>query len=552
MENDDNIKVHITCCEAGSSTLMYSGKVNCYGIEFPFTIHKVTNGKLAITGRMCAVNPVVGGLITKRGSAKTAGKSDPDESSDDGNVGESAGALSKGQGKYNYLSRNFSSIKVLDRSEIKKLLTKVAAAFYKENKEYLDRLFSKTPREGFSLMDAQRVFGDSCFKSNGAKDSTINGNMNAVGRVAQAIGPVPMKEVTRQIVKKAVSLFNVSERDLRTACKYWAYCCERKHVYSGTNPIDEYFKLYHPRKVKDTGKLDYEAKRLHQLTDDEEKKLYDNIADNISNGKFMGILLVHGAGLCMTDAVKLKWGALTFSSDDYDRVTISYLDKPGSGATHNYTHPVFPDTGRLLHERYDYLAARYGESTISGFYVISNIDPTAGVKSGDEHSFIKQRLMEITGKGDAFVPYSQSIRGISPGVRLLMDDYRNRLINCGLEWEPGLLAFLQHHQIPDVTSDNYRSFTSNEGQNYIYEILCRAKRFCPQPKAEKPGVKQLGNGILGVPIPSGGYGSIAAATVRITLKAGDKLVISGNHGVKVKASCEKATPARKRKNQTGT
>ena len=64
-------------------------------------------------------------------------------------------------------------------------------------------------------------------------------------------------------------------------------------------------------------------------------------------------------------------------------------------------------------------------------------------------------------------------------VQFLQNDYANRLINiCGMEGDPSAVCYLRGMSLTnDITADNYRDFSGEDGQWYLYRCLCREQDF---------------------------------------------------------------------------
>ena len=198
------------------------------------------------------------------------------------------------------------------------------------------------------------------------------------------------------------------------------------------------------------------------------------------------------------------WNDVIFNRIDRPETTVQFSIRKENlaGATHDFTRPGTPFCARELYRRSQSALLRWG--SLDGHRVLENIDGKA-LSCKKLNEFCRNRLLHNgMDYGSLSADMSQPY-GV--GVRLLLANYKAHIVYLsGFSEDSAVVKFLLGHSLSgNATADNYRSFTSPEGQEYLLDILSRDKTF--EPKIPKEA-------LISQPINTGGE------TV-ITVKAKD-------------------------------
>lgn len=188
--------------------------------------------------------------------------------------------------------------------------------------------------------------------------------------------------------------------------------------------------------------------------------------------KDIGFILAHdgfsastAVALCKTDFRKDTLSA--------GSVCVAIEKKDIAGATHNFSRPLSPFAAAIIGTYIDRLEAKP-----EGTLLLHNGDRKLSAKVLT--AYIREKLLELGMDEREMRADPDVIDGV--GIDLLQRNYKHWLeFDCGLEIDRGAVNFMRGDVLPDTTSDNYRSFTCLDGQQYLYAAMKRDKRFLPRP-----------------------------------------------------------------------
>jgi len=508
-----------------------NGQVEIETVVFPFTINMAKSGKYMFRGRMTIRSPKDDSTL-KRISTKICNSNDTTPTQVN-----TKSPNKKEPGKY--IEKEFDFNSLLDdegrpdEALIKRKATVCAEKLFLENRNLIHSLLGTRPTENISPAEAYYNFSKGFFNGGKSKSEDYKKKLNGeLQSVCLAFGARAMRTITVDDVRRVCrDMGAVVPHKIQILNRFWEYCLETKHVYSGNNPVQEYLNRENHRKRKPPKKLAEKAIAQKQLSKQQESMLHTHIEAGITDGRYMAIVLANGAGLSAELFCSLKWSDLVFSNQDFVIVKIEL--EMIAGATHNFSRPMFIEEARLLKMRYDSLLREYSKDALADYPVVSQAnDPTKKVLSKDITTFIRKELRFVNASN---IQLNKDLYGNAElggaGTQLLLCNYGKRLIECGLETERGMLEFLRCHVIRDVTSSNYRSFTNSEGLRQIlvffrrYYIIIEYNTEGSQVFREETDGKTL----IQTNVP--GWGNVSNLRIKILLKADEEVDLSALFGI---------------------
>ncbi len=321
------------------------------------------------------------------------------------------------------------------------------------------------------------------------------------------------------------------------AADFIDFCHERGYL-----PCDfcnPYSNIYPVLKAKRTTS----QTQLLALETNQEAQLIKIIrARHYDSPLYIGVGFVLYSGLSSEQAMLLTWSDIIFDSQRYDFVRIKIAKNESSGATHNYTRPIFPVFAELLHKYYDYLICE-GETVkeLSAKPIIFKkaLKSKRGkIKHNNSYERVDltalcRRIMPEIAVSYQNIDMAKGDKNTGAGVNILLATYRTKLaITCGLEKvDPGAFSYLLSNSLSkSVTNDHYRSFSSAEGQLFLYRYMRRDTCFLPEPPKQKVVQTANDDGTVNYFIYPQTANHAAACDIEIILKPGESLTLSCESG----------------------
>ena len=507
-----------------NSVLRVSGNITVEGIKMTFSgSAPASDLRYELRIRLSIVDPSTGSMMQIDQAAKNEllSKCDPKrrEKLDDGKCHPEF-----------YVCKNIY-LKSTDEEDIHKAVSKAAAKLYDENHVALTAALGMMPVEDIDLLSAFSKYKIPYLASLNCSEKTKAEKARRIMKAAAVYTGKALSELSSGVVLKLKSKLGKSARaDLLAAAAFLDYCIEMKAL-SGENQIRVCLENNNFGKHKDPARLICDKARIKQLDREQEEALNTLLRAKVDDGRSMGLALANGGGFPVSRALSFCWKDVIFDAVDPEKVTIKVLDIVNAGATHNYTHTLFCPEALIVRARRDYLLQSHTADEIASWPVVSG--PGSGsdkIASGKESSYIKTQLTKLGISGKALKTLRDDNRKPSASVQLLISNYNSRLFECGIgDAERGLKAFLNCRTIPDVTSDNYRSFTSQEGINNIYAYMRRLSKFRTAANETLPDVESAGGQTISHYAGAPGY--VTDIVVKVTLKAGKHLEIDSTHGI---------------------
>lgn len=293
--------------------------------------------------------------------------------------------------------------------------------------------------------------------------------------VCEKFGRTPVAQISPPLIRQVYQDCGKAGHDsILLVYRFFAFCRDRK-AYLGDNPLERFVREDLPRKKRgNTELLQRKAGEEKVFSKSEKEQSLRLIKDNLQDGRNMGILLIGDGGFSAREAVESTWKNIIFSPDDYNYVILQLYKADNAGYTHCYDHPLFPYAGFLLHQRYEKLLEEYDVKTVQDFPVVSySQNPKTPLTTSSMTAYCKQHLRIVFANGkNPVVPECA-------GVQFLLKDFTHRISHiCGMSADPSAVRYMRGMSLTnDVTADNYRSFSGEDGQRYLYQYLCREQDF---------------------------------------------------------------------------
>lgn len=497
-------------------------------VQFNYKIHDTQGGKYPYRLRMSVVSPEDGKILQYNGKKREAilNKLSPEKLE----IYQSGKALPELYVQTEgFLTEN-------TEQAVKEKVVSCAQKLYQENGMLIQSVCKNRQKNDMTPNEAYVSFGNGFLSTERAvSERTLKRKRSDLKAACCVFACTPMRSVSVEMAKTAYKqLGSTAEAKFRILCRFWKYCQNEKLVYRGINPIEEYLNGNVSRKKKKVSILIRNAMKSKQLNETQEQALYELCLSRFRDGRYMSAALINGAGITGSRARALLWKDIAFNNEIQGFAYITQQDDERSGATHNYSRPVFLPESALLQKRLEYLKTKYCEKEIMKMPVVSESnDPLKSMQQKDVSAFLKGVVREIRVNAALTAPETyggKSSGGV--GTMLLLSNYRSRLMECGLSNEPGMLAFLQGHSIPDVTSDNYRSFTDAAGKRQIMLYMRRLNRvkYESVEASDEPAVKQDG-GNTTIAYKRTEQGCVRTASVTLRLNPGQEVTVFSAYGV---------------------
>lgn len=321
---------------------------------------------------------------------------------------------------------------------------------------------------------------------------------------------------------------STAKRKLNLAARFWQFCREEGLFRAAGNPFTEYISAAISDK-KGTAKLQRDAVTSRVLPEKAERKINELIESNIADGRYIGIAIIKDAHISSADACILTWSDIIFDDTIPDFVRIVQRRDGIAGATHDFTRPCFPFCALMLRRRYEYLLKLYDPATLMSMPVVSQCKAPEKRLKGKDLSGHCKRIIQSCGISEAQRERLNSSEHNGFGIRLLLQNYKHKLAHfCGLSSDTAAVAFLSGRSLRgDTTADHYRSFTSPEGQRYLYIAMSRDTRFTSFPDGHQQETRNNGQIILRPSLPNRRIGAV----ITVTLKKGEAITVCAPKGV---------------------
>ena len=211
------------------------------------------------------------------------------------------------------------------------------------------------------------------FLSKKYSGKTLAEHRQHIHRVCSLLEDAPIKDISqRKLSTLCKRLGNNWCSYVKDAAALLDYAIEAKRVFEGKNPFATYMEEHPQGKKRDTKKLKKKIANSDILSTSEEKSLNDLIADNIQDGRFMGIVLLKDCGLAPKDARSLRWAQVKEIEELPDWLLIDFRRDEICGAVHDYSFLPFPSGVKMLKSRFQWLLKQgYDKDKLENMFVVS-------------------------------------------------------------------------------------------------------------------------------------------------------------------------------------
>ena len=355
-----------------------------------------------------------------------------------------------------------------DESELKSYIARRATELCEKHKDAIrESLKGSRDTALKTLDDFYFVYEEDFLKDQGKlKEDTLKKMREGIGRAAMGLSRLPVEKVTVAMVRQYVAQRGDTPgtiQDLTYASHFWDYCLKKKYFVCD-NPIAEWLKKYQKRSASPAKALRSAAKKTN-LTADEEGLVNAYVETHPDEPMLPALILAKEAGLTATELSQLQMKDLTFRSDPR-RVYVQRSREYTASATQNYQVPLSPWGALQMEQWRDGLLAHEPAGVADTTYVCGQ--GAKAVKTKTINDYIRSVLRLTIGLPDDLAV-----------CELLRNNLHYRLTTyCGLGQMPGAVNFLLGNSLAnDTTSDHYRSFVDQEGQEMLYRSLARDRRF---------------------------------------------------------------------------
>ena len=370
-----------------------------------------------------------------------------------------------------------------DESELKSYIARRATELCEKHKDAICQSLKNSKDTALkTLNDFYFVYEEDFLKDQGKLSAdTLKRMREGIGRAAMGLSRLPVEKVTAAMVRQYVAQRGDTPgiiQDLAYAGRFWDYCMRKKYFVCD-NPIGEWLKKHQKRSASPDKALRSAAKKTN-LTTEEERLVNAYVETHPNEPMLPALILAKEAGFTATELSQLQMKNLTFRSDPR-RVYMQRSREYTASATQNYQVPLSP-WGALQMEKWrDGLLAHEPAGVADTMYVCGQGEKAVQTKKIND--YIRSVLRLTIGLPDDLAV-----------CELLRNNLHCRLTTyCGLGQAPGAVNFLLGNSLAnDTTSDHYRSFVDQEGQEMLYRSLARDRRFyCdPAPKLNGEGIHE--------------------------------------------------------------
>lgn len=514
------------------NNLMHAkGKYYISGATLVFSLHQQTRGNYLFRGSIRAISNETGHVLQMKGEPHQKKKKARQKKGKD-TTGETYPIKCEfyiypvkeetGEKKASELLNDTKTVKEIIKKKAIDLISQYANAIHADNQNI------SVDSEKFSVVVSR--YSNHFFKSEKGRnltEDTLKRKKHALCKLAALLDNYTMSTISQKALKQIFASFGKKAgTTFRLAQQFWEYCIE-KGIYHGDNPFTTYL-LHNSTKTRALPEeLRRKALTPRSLSEETEKEVNQRIREANPEDSFTtGMLLIKEAGFTPKEACSLKWDDCYFNDleKDFPTIRIRFEKEFIAGATHNFTRPSTFLCAHELLRRKKHLIEKYG--SLKGHYILED-KKGKPINPKSLTDFCYQTMARCHAEKDNSQNFANPIGG---GVRLLLAHYQHRISHiCGAPESSGIKKFLTGQSLAgNVTADHYCSFTSPEGQLFLYNLLARDKRFfSPIPdKATLKEEHQNENTVFTV--CSKDPRRFTKTTMTVELQPGEHLTITGD------------------------
>lgn len=450
----------------------YRGSFVLNSAEFKFSMNQQSSGKYLMRGRVSAISPedgfvlqVVGAEKKRRLNKKTV---TPEQEIDTAPQQDTASvAETRRQKALNITAEVYGQS--LEEGTVKSDVERAVLRLYSKYADLIHRRMKISSRpDSITPAIAAVIYADEFVTMNhrSASDSTRKVYTKAIKEHYAIMPNIPMTKMTKAKMKQYLDSHTISANTLRLLVGFWQYCLA-KGICIGSNPFPESRKRTLSAAVK-------QAKAVvpDELSIKMQDQLYEELLAREASGASCGIALMLWGGFSAKLTCGFIWGDILFDFDQPDFVRVIYRQDDKAGATHDFTRPLFPQAARILHKRYEMLAAQYAPEELMKCPIVSTkLNHKKAMTANALTQYAAMLLRTIGVSEDTFMKLKMPKVAVSS--RIFLNTYVKNLVQrCGLGDDPGTVNFMMGLSLSgSVTDDHYSSFVSELASRRIFTAL---------------------------------------------------------------------------------
>lgn len=380
------------------------------------------------------------------------------------------------------------------------------------------------------------------------KERTRKDYIANMRRFLASLPAEPMASFTARQIEIKLDEKKPGTRVQKHLHEFWGYCLDHK-ICSGDNPFPQAKEeRQSPRALQN------KVGKARSMPLDMQDRLIELLLKSATAYDCIVALMLSGFEL--EDAVYMTWRRVLFDEkrDDYTRILFSRPDLAGS--THNFTRALFPGAALVLRKRFTQLCKNQPvEKVLDRLIVGRNLPEKKKIATNksacsEEDEKASEIMESFRLVRDDIVRYANKVismvdsdgilvatrRGKKPGEesaarKLLRNTCKADVAEMvDLANEPGTYKFLLGQALGhDSSSDDYASFTSEEGARHLYDLL---RPLGPNVDiTQVPSMEILDDGRVLYRIRPKRTRERAGVVIRTNVKKGEMLEVRCDHGV---------------------
>lgn len=482
----------------------YKGSFFYNGIEFAFTMIHQTSGKYVMRGRISAISPTTGRIMTKPCT----------------NVEGTETAEEKITAEIYSNGTDEATVKSTIQMGVEKMFSKHALTF--------GRALQITAKPDTIIPSVAAVLYADTFvgkKHSRLKASSAKKYADEIKKFFCRLPQVPMAHYRSKIIQDELKNQKTGKNKTERLRVFWQYLQDCGHVAGNIDP----FPPKEKRKVS-AGRRQQNVERVDELTLAQQDKLYDIImGKKVVHGGDCGVALYVWGGFVVDD--NKRWGDLIIRDADDSFAVMAHRRDDLSGATHTFDRPLFPQAVNVLLLAKNRLLENYTEKQLCDMPIISMVnDPTKRMKTNSLYQYAGKLLREI-GLREADFKRSKKDERTAVSKRILLNTYnKNLYLRIGLTWDDGALQYLQGLSLSgNTTNDNYTSYSDNDAAARLHTAMM-AIQPTRRINTQDVIIQDTDTGKIVTILPQYTR-ELTGAVGRVTLAPGARIRITCRHGV---------------------
>ena len=397
-------------------------------------------------------------------------------------------------------------------------------------------------------LQLRRYFGMLAERSVAVSEETRHDRELRIKKIASGpVGLRPLGEITASELKQVSKEIGKNWRDyFKEVAVFVDFLYLRKHDSNPINAFRDYLTAHPERKQMNAKKLQKDAASSDVLTPEMDRRFYEDVLANITDGGMIGVAIVRSTGFNAKQACDLKWEQVRWQDEEHTQALILFSQPDKAGRVQNYNFVLSPCWSSVFRLREQWLIQNGYQPEDFPIYVASNVKDPAKKLQPKELTAICRELAHRYGMSYATLSGLKELEN-GAGIRVFQATRRYSLEESGMKHDPGLLRFYLHDSLSNNTqANNYRNLSGELAQHLATVYLMRADLILTDAVPNTGRIIRIPNsdGEVVIILPPDTHSKVQG-TITLQLKQGDVIQISGPNGVRV---CVKALPEQSRPN----